>query len=45
MRVWGVPSMLSPSMATRKQEDSWGRGVPEKRIVKMAVAVAVAVVM
>ena len=30
-------------MATRKQEESWGRGVPEKRIMMMAVAVAVAV--
>ena len=38
-----MPSMLSPSMATRKQEESWGRGVPEKRIMMMAVAVAVAV--
>lgn len=28
-------------MATRKQDDSWGRGVPEKRIMMMAVAVAV----
>jgi hypothetical protein len=23
-----IPSMLSPSIATRKQEDNWGRGVP-----------------
>jgi hypothetical protein len=31
-----MPSMLSPFMARRKQDDSWGHGVPALKSVGVA---------